>query len=262
MNSPLDVRREGRVLVLTMNDPATRNALQPGVYTAGAEALRAANSDPDLGAIILTGANGAFCSGGDVRRLKSYGDQPVEVQRAGVDAFHGFVRLLRTVDLPVIAAVEGPAAGAGFSLAMACDMVVASREAWFVMAYVKVGLNPDGGASAFLSRGLPHQVVAEILFNGDVIAVERLHALGCINRLTEPGQALPEAMAWAERLSTGPRAALARAKRLVEGARQNALAQQLDLEADLFTEASRHPEAAEGMAAFLEKRAPDFTRGR
>lgn len=255
LRSPLDVRRDGPVLVLTMNDPATRNALQPGVYRGGLEALQAIGGDRDVRAVILTGAGGAFCSGGDLRRLS----QPDYVaDRGAIDAFHAFIRALRTAPVPVIAAVEGQAAGAGMSMAAACDLVVASEEAKFTMAYVRVGLNPDGGASTLLSRGLPHQVVAEILFNGDIIPVERLHALGVINRVVTPGTALAEARAWAERLAAGPRA-LARAKRLIEAARRNDLETQLDLEADLFLEATRHPEAAEGMAAFLAKRRPDYS---
>jgi len=257
LETPLDVRREGPVLVLTMNDPDTLNSLQPEVYRRGLAALR--EVDASVRAIILTGANGAFCSGGDLRQLGSMGADGRGVDRGEMDAFHGFVRALREVPLPVIAAVEGPAAGAGFSLTCACDLVVAADDARFVMAYVKVGLNPDGGASALLSRGLPHQVVAEVLFNGDEIPVDRLHTLGVINRVVAPGTAFETAYAWALRLAAGPRAALGRAKKLIEGARRNALEAQLDLEADLFLEAARHPEAAEGMRAFLEKRRPDYS---
>lgn len=256
LDTPLDVRRDGPVLILTMNDPATRNALQPALYERGHAALREAEADETVRAVVLTGANGAFCSGGDLRRLA----RPDYVAgRGSVDAFHAFIRALRETPVPVIAAVEGPAAGAGFSMAAACDLVVAARDARFVMAYVRVGLNPDGGASALLSRGLPHQVVAEILFNGDVIAPERLHALGVVNRLVEPGEAFAAARAWAQRLAAGPRAALGRAKRLIEAARRNTLDEQLDLEAELFLDAVAHPEAAEGMAAFLEKRPADFS---
>lgn len=257
LDTPLDVRREGPVLVLTMNDPKTRNALQPALYERGLQALRDAEAGGEVRAIVFTGANGAFCSGGDLRRLSN---RDFARGRTSIDAFHDFIRALRRVPIPVIGAVEGPAAGAGFSMAAACDLLVASREAVFVMAYVKVGLNPDGGASALLSRGLPHQFVAEILFDGGVIAPERLHALGIVNRVVEPGTALATAQDWANRLARGPKAALARAKRLVEGARVNLLDAQLDLEAELFLEATQHPEAAEGMSAFLEKRRPDFER--
>ncbi len=256
MDVPLDVRRQGPVLVLTMHDPATKNALQPGVYEGGLTALDQVKADPSVRAVILTGADGAFCSGGDLRRI-SRGD--IGGGRASIDAFHAFIQAMRTVPVPVIAAVEGPAAGAGFSMAAACDLIVAAEDARFVMAYVRVGLNPDGGASSLLSRGVPHQTVAEILFDGDVVPVARLHALGLVNRVVPSGTALEAALTWAERLAKGPRAALGRAKRLLEEARRNPLADHLDLEADLFLEATRHPEAREGMTAFLEKRAPDYS---
>lgn len=256
METPLDVRRDGPVLVLTMNDPETRNALQPALYERGLAALREAAGDDAVRALVLAGAGGTFCSGGDLRRLARPG---YVAGRESIDAFHAFIQALRETPVPVIAAVEGAAAGAGFSMAAACDLVVAARDARFVMAYVRVGLNPDGGASALLSRGLPHQLVSEILFDGGVIAPDRLHALGLVNRVVEPGAAFDVAREWAGRLAAGPRAALGRAKKLVEGARRNTLAVQLDLEADLFLEAANHPEAAEGMAAFLEKRPAIFS---
>jgi len=202
---------------------------------------------------VVGGAHGFLA--GNLRRLRQ---RDAGQGRRNIAAFHAFVRALRDTPLPVIAAVEGAAAGAGFSLAVACDLVVAARDARFVMAYVRVGLNPDGGASALLSRGLPHQVVAEILFEGGVIAAERLHGYGVVNRLAAPGEARDTALTWARRLASGPRAALGRAKRLIEAAQHTPLAPQLDLEADLFLEAAAHPEAAEGMNAFLDKRTPAF----
>lgn len=259
--SPIDIRTEGPVLVITLNDPETRNSLQPEVYEQGYTALSTLDTKA-IGAVLLTGANGTFCSGGDLRRLKnghqdtphSPAERPLQLE-----AFHRFVKALRDCPIPVIAAVEGFAAGAGFSLAMACDMVIAAQDARFVMAYVKVGLNPDGGASAFLNRGLPHQIVAEMLFTGAPVPASRLAELGCVNRLCPPGTARDEALALANHLAQGPRAALGRAKALIEGAQHNNLDDQLDLEAKLFLEATQHPESAEGMAAFLEKRPANYS---
>jgi enoyl-CoA hydratase/carnithine racemase len=257
LQTPIDIRQQGRVLVLTLNDPETRNSLQPAVYEKGLQALQ--NIDiKTTGAVIVTGAKGAFCSGGDLRRLKDGGRKDPADQATQIAAFHRFIKAFRDTPVPVIAAVEGFAAGAGFSIAMACDLVVAAQDARFVMAYVKVGLNPDGGASAFLNRGLPHQVVSELLFTGDPISAARLAELGCVNRLSAPGAAFDDALVLAERLSQGPRVALGRAKQLIEGAQSNTLDQQLALEAELFLAASQHPESAEGMAAFLEKRAPVY----
>ncbi|MCH8168526.1 MAG: enoyl-CoA hydratase, partial [Proteobacteria bacterium] len=125
-------------------------------------------------------------------------------------------------------------------------------------AYVKIGLTPDGGATAFFGTALPRQLLAEMVFTGDRIPVERLHALGLINRLTEPGQSLPTALELAARLADGPAAALAVGKRLIDSARLNTLEAQLEAEAEGIATAIGGKEGREGIAAFLEKRKPDF----
>lgn len=255
---PVDIRRQDGILTITINDPATRNAMGTALFTDGKAALEAAATDDGIGAVILTGAGDTFCSGGDLRMLGGLKTQPDSVLEQAFDGFHGFIQALRAVPVPVIAAVEGNAAGAGFSMAVACDLLIAAEDAKFSMAYIKVGLNPDGGASAFLSRGLPHQLVAEILFSGEAIEASRLHQLGVVNRLVPAGAALPTARALAARLAQGPRHALGRCKTLVEQARQNTLPQQLDLEARLFGAAIRDAESTEGMRAFMEKRVPRF----
>lgn len=256
--SPLDVSRRGRVLVLTLNDPQTRNALQPDLYVTAATALADASADKSVRAVLLTGAGGTFCSGGNLDRLRTNRQQPRAVQRSSVELLHGLVRAIRATPLPVIAAVEGVAAGAGFSLALACDLVVAATDAKFVMAHVKVGLNPDGGATSFLSRAMPPQLAAELLFTGTPVDAARLHELGIVNRLASPGSVFEEALAWAEKLAAGPRDAVARAKRLIETARRQDLDRQLDLEAELMTEAVHGDEAGEGIEAFFAKRPARF----
>lgn len=258
LGQPVDIRRQGATLVITINDPATRNAMGADLFVQGKAALEAIADDPSIGAVVLTGAGGTFCSGGNLQMLGALKTQPEAVLTQTFDAFHGFIAALRTVPVPVIAAVEGNAAGAGFSMAVACDLIISAEDAKYSMAYIKVGLNPDGGASAFLSRGLPHQLVAEILFSGDAIDAGRLHQLGVINRLVPNGAALPTAMGLAALLAQGPRQALTRCKTLVEQARQNTLGQQLDLEATLFGDAIRSDESTEGMRAFMEKRLPRF----
>jgi enoyl-CoA hydratase/carnithine racemase len=165
---------------------------------------------------------------------------------------------MRDCPKPIVAAVDGGAAGAGASLAAACDLVVAARDAYFSVAYIKIGLTPDGGATAFLGAALPRQMVTEMVFTGDRIPAERLHALGMVNRLAEPGQSLGTAVELATRLAHGPSHALAEGKRLIAVARGNSLKAQLDLEADGIATALGGPEGREGIAAFLEKRKPDF----
>jgi enoyl-CoA hydratase/carnithine racemase len=165
---------------------------------------------------------------------------------------------MRACRKPIIAAVDGGAAGAGASLAAACDLVVAARDAYFSVAYVKIGLTPDGGVTAFLGTALPRQLMAEMVFTGDRIPVERLYALGVINRLTEPGESLATALELAARLADGPADALAVGKRLIDQARLNPLEDQLEAEAEGIATAIGGPEGREGIAAFLEKRKPDF----
>jgi enoyl-CoA hydratase/carnithine racemase len=158
----------------------------------------------------------------------------------------------------VIAAVEGAAAGAGFSLALACDMIVASATAKFVMAYVKVGLTPDGGGSWFVSRALPRQLATEILIEGKPIAATRLHDLGVVNKLVADGTALDTALDWADELAGLSPNAVERIKGLVQEAQVNPLALHLEAEKRSFVESLHHRDAQEGITAFLEKRKPQY----
>jgi len=254
----LILERRGRVLVATNNDPATRNSMNWDFYDGFREAVEAASADPEIGSIVVTGAEGFFCSGGNVNGLleRSRADYPT--RRSSVDRLHAMILAMRACPKPIIAAVDGGAAGAGASLAAACDLVVAARDAYFSVAYVKIGLTPDGGATAFLGSAIPRQLMAEMVFTGDRIPAERLYFLGMINRLTETGQSLPKALEMAARLADGPAAALAVGKRLIDQARLNGLKEQLDLEAEGIATALGGPEGREGIAAFLEKRKPDF----
>lgn len=260
MTGQITAARDGRVLVLTMDDPATRNALDAGMMGAARDALEAASVDPGIGAVVLTGANGTFCSGGNLRALLGNAKADPTVTRANLDLFHGWVRAMRRCSKPVIAAVEGSAAGAGFSIALGCDLIVAAEDATFTLAYVKVGLNPDGGASAFLARAATPQLAAEIMFEGGKVTAARLAQLAIVNRLVAPGAALAEAADWAARLAEGPSVAIGRAKRLIEAGFGEPDAQ-LDREADFFVEALHGSEAAEGISAFFEKRAARYPRG-
>lgn len=256
----LIVERRDDVLLLTLSNPSMRNALHPDIYATGTTALLAASDDPTLGAVVLTGAGEHFCAGGNLNRLAANRSRPPAQQRDSIERFHRWVLALRRCPLPVIAAVEGNAAGAGFSLALACDLIVAAESAQFTMAYVKVGLSPDGGGSAFTGRLLPRQLAAELLLTGAPVDSRRLHALGVVNRIAADGTALDEALALAQSLARGPRAAHGRIKGLLDAAGQQPLERQLDLEADNFVDSLFGPEAAEGIDAFRAKRTPDFPR--
>ncbi|WP_208978359.1 enoyl-CoA hydratase-related protein [Pseudovibrio denitrificans] len=158
---------------------------------------------------------------------------------------------------PVIAAVDGGAAGAGVSLALACDFVVADRQAEFTLAYVKVGLVPDGGATASLSRLIPRQLLTEMCLLGQPVSAERLHQLGVVNVLSDK-PALVEANLLADRIAQGPAGAQASIKRLVAASDSNSFEAQMDLERDTMAEALGGDEAQEGINAFLERRVPEF----
>lgn len=256
---PLLQRREGAVLVLSNNNTAARNALSPAFYAALTQALADAQADPSVGAIVLTGEGGHFCAGGDLRQLALRRELPVQERRAKLEGLHDLIRAVRNCGKPVIAAVEGAAAGAGLSLALACDMLVAARDAVFSVAYVKVGLTPDGGATAFLAEFVSRQVLTELCLTGERISGERLHALGAVNRLAEPGAALAGAVELAASVATGPQQAMARIKALCHAAPQATLEEQLESEARFMVLSQATEESREGIGAFLEKRAPDYT---
>ena len=197
MPSELITSRDGATLILTLSDPATRNTLSPQVYAAGVEALNIAESDDAVRAVIVRGEGEHFCAGGDLNRIIGLRQSGPAAQAESIAQFHQLIDSLRAFPKPTIAAVEGFAAGGGMSLALACDLLVAASDAKFVMSYARVGLTPDGGGSFHLARMLPRQLALEALWLAAPLAPERLHALGLVNRVTDKGQALAEALALA-----------------------------------------------------------------
>lgn len=257
----MDVRH-GRVLSLVLSNPAQRNALLPELSRAWAKAVRLASDDDSVGAVVLSGAGGHFCAGGDLKSMhESRRVNPPQHQYDRVENLNELVRSLRQCAKPVIAAVEGHAAGAGFSVALACDLIVAADDAQFTLSHVKVGLNPDGGGTYFLARALPPQFAAEIAMTGVAVGARRLAELGVVNRLAPKGSALTEALDWAAKIADGATRAIGRIKRLLNEAQARELSQHLELERASLVEALHGDEAGEGIAAFLEKRRPDFRRG-
>jgi enoyl-CoA hydratase/carnithine racemase len=258
MTMTLRTHREGAVLVLINDNPQRRNALSGEFYSQTSAALAGAQADPEIGAIVLTGAGDFFCAGGDLNRLSQARSLDLGERRKRLELLHDMIRSIRGTGKPVIAAVEGGAAGAGLSLALACDLVVAARNAFFSVSYVRVGLTPDGGATSFLAECCSRQLLTELCLTGDRISAERLHALGAVNRLVEPGTAQAEALSLAARLAAGPARATARIKALCSSAHTATLNAQLELEAVSMVESQGDDEAAEGIGAFLAKRTPDF----
>jgi enoyl-CoA hydratase/carnithine racemase len=247
-----------RTLVLTIRNPEHRNALGPEIYAAGVEALNAADSNAEIRSVVITGDGGIFSAGGNLQRLQHNRQQPPDVQARSIDGLHDWIEAIRTFPKPVIAAVEGPAAGAGFSLALACDFIVAADNAVFVMAYSNIALSPDGGGSWSLSRALPRQLVTELLMCGERLGAERLHALGVVNRVTPAGEALVGALELADRLNNRAANALASIKELLNEADGATLNQHLRRERDQFVLNLHHVNAGIGISAFLDKQRPRY----
>jgi enoyl-CoA hydratase/carnithine racemase len=258
MTAELRSTSEGLTMVLTICNPEHRNALGPEIYAAGVEALNVAESSPEVRSVVIAGEGAVFSAGGNLQRLQANRQLPPDVQARSIEGLHNWIEAIRTFPKPVIGAVEGPAAGAGFSLALACDFVVAARDAVFVMAYSNIALSPDGGGSWSLSRALPRQLVTELLMCGERISAERLHQLGLVNRLTEPGNALQGAFELAERLNARAPNALASIKELVSEAATSTLSRHLAMERDHFVRNLHHVNAGIGINAFLEKKPPRF----
>ena len=248
----------GQTLVLTISNPTLRNALGPEIYTAGIEALNAAESNPEIRSVIITGEGAHFCAGGNLQRLLTNREQPKEVQAQSIDGLHTWMEAIHTFPKPVIAAVEGAAAGAGFSLVLMCDLVVAARDSIFVMAYSSIALSPDGGGSWNLSHTLPRQLAAELMLLGERISAERLHALGSVNRLVESGTALTQALDLAERINARAPNAMQSIKELINDAPTQSLHVHLTQERDQFVKNLHHANAGLGISAFLNKEKPIY----
>jgi len=245
-------------MVLTLSNPEHRNALGPEMYAAGVEALSVAESSPDVRTVVITGEGKLFSAGGNLQRLQANRHQPPEVQAQSIEGLHSWIEAIRTFPKPVIAAVEGAAAGAGFSLALACDLIVAAEDAVFVMAYSSVALSPDGGATWSLTHALPRQLASELLLAGERIAAARLHELGIVNRVAAPGAALEEALLLAERLNARAPNVMASIKELINDAGTATLTRHLDSERDHFVKNLHHANAGIGIAAFLARQTPDY----
>jgi enoyl-CoA hydratase/carnithine racemase len=258
MPSELLTAQEDRTLILTLSDPATRNSLSPQAVTAAIEALNQAEENSDVRAVIVRGDGAHFCAGGDLNRIGGARERPPEQQAASIELFHALVDAMRSFPKPVIAAVEGFAAGGGMSLALACDLIVAASDSRFVMSYARVGLSPDGGSTWHLSRALPRALALELAWLAEPISAERLHALGVVNRLAEPGQALAQALALARQLSAMAPNAVASVKELIQAGPGRELQQQLNAERDAFVANLFDANGGEGLAAFFAKRRPDF----
>lgn len=242
------------VATITLNRPDSLNALNGAMRRELLAALKAAGREEAVRAVVLTGEGRGFCSGADLRG----GAGERVFRRVLIDEYNPLMRAIRELPKPVIAAVNGVAAGAGVSLALACDLVFAAEEARFIQAFVRIGLVPDSGSTRTLVRTLGRHRAAELIFGGEPLSAAEAQAAGLVARVV-PGDQLAEAVqAEARRLATAPTRAIGYAKRLINHAEDASLADSLALEASLQELAGRTDDHAEGVAAFAEKREPRF----
>ena len=249
--------RNGYVLI-TLNRPDKLNAFTPIQNNSLMEALDAADENRDCRAIVLTGAGRGFCAGQDLGERNPADDTP-DLGHTIETYFNPLVRKLRAIQLPIICAVNGVAAGAGANVALACDIVLAAKSAKFIQAFSKIGLVPDSGGTWTLTRLIGEARAKAIMLTGAPVTAETAEAWGMIWRAVDDAELMNEAHALATDLSKGATVGLGLTKMLVQAAGTNTLDRQLDLERDTQREAGRTPDYAEGVAAFLEKRPAVFT---
>lgn len=251
------------VASITMNRPERLNALNPRLVEELIAALSAAGADPDVRAVMLSGAGRGFCAGADIAGGK---DSPLAgnaQQRPdpgpGMDRlFNPLIRAVRRLPKPVVGAINGVAAGGGAGLAMACDIILAARSARFDQAFVRIALVPDMGSTWFLPRLVGEGKARALAMLGEPVMAEDAERMGMVWKVYDDAQLMEEARKLAQRLAAGPTGTYAAIKRAYEQSAANSLDQQLDAERDLQRRCAASEDHLEGVAAFREKRAPKF----
>jgi 2-(1,2-epoxy-1,2-dihydrophenyl)acetyl-CoA isomerase len=251
-------RRDG-YRVLTLNRPERLNAFNEAMLVALRVAIDEAETDASCRALLITGAGRGFCAGQDLADRLAKPGEAVVLGAAQETHYNPLVRKLRALPFPVIAAVNGVAAGAGCSIALACDIVLAGRSASFVQAFVRVGLVPDSGGSWFLPRLIGDARARALALLAEPLLAEKAEDWGLIWKCIDDTSLVAEAQKLCEHFASAPTQGLALIKRALNASATNTLDAQLDLERDLQRAASLTPDYAEGVRAFVEKRKPNFT---
>jgi 2-(1,2-epoxy-1,2-dihydrophenyl)acetyl-CoA isomerase len=247
------------VLTLTLNRPDKLNAFTDALHLALRAQIQRAHDEPEIRAVLITGAGRAFCAGQDLgdrdpRRM----DGPPDLGHTLATFYNPTLRLIRSLEKPVIAAVNGVAAGAGANMALACDIVLAARSARFIQAFSKIGLTPDAGGSWSLSRLLGEARAKGLALTAEPLSAERAEAWGLIWKCLDDEALMPTARDLARRFAEGPTRGLGLTKVSIQSAATRSFDEQLDVERDLQRIAGRTRDYAEGVTAFLDKRQPKF----
>ena len=253
---------DGQVSYITLDRPEVLNALTPGQRDLLVELLGQASADPEVRAVVLTGTGRGFCAGADLRGASGMGERVAgDVARTLRLGAQRLIAAVLDCEKPVIAAVNGTAAGLGAHLAFACDLVLAAESAKFIEVFVRRGLVPDGGGAYLLPRLIGPQRAKELMFFGEALTAREAERLGLVNRVLEDEELTKTAREWAGRLATGPTRALALTKQLVNASLDSDRATAFAAEAAAQEINMTTEDAQEGVAGFVERRSPEY-RGR
>jgi len=259
-HATIDVTREDSAARILLNRPEALNAWNEQFGKDLLDAVTALTDDKSVRAVLITGAGRGFSSGADLKEQRSTTDDGLPDLSARLkEIYHPIITGLREMPKPVVAAVNGPAVGIGCSLALAADLIVAAESAYFLLAFVNIGLVPDGGSTAFLPARVGYARAAEMAMLGERVPAEQALEWGLINRVVPDDDLEGAAEALLELLAQGPTLSYAGAKKLLNRRMYAGLAEQLDAEAEAQREQGNSKDFVEGVLAFAEKRPPNFT---
>ncbi len=247
------------VATITINRPEAANSINAEAAHDFMHAILRCDDDPDIRAVVITGAGRMFCAGGDLKSFAAQGERLPYHLKEITTYFHAAIARMARMDAPVIAAVNGAAAGAGMSLAMACDLVLAAESARFTMAYTRAGLTPDGSGTYFLPRLVGLKRALELCLTNRTLTAHEALAWGIVTRVVPDADLLAEAQALAAQLAAGPTRAFGATKRLLQDSWNTPLETQLEHETQTIAAMARTADGREGVDAFLTKRVPTFT---
>ena len=255
---PLLFDLSDHVATLTLDRPSDANAIDLGLARELMEAAIRCSEDREVRAVVITGAGRFFCAGGDLKSFAAHGDGLPAHLKEVTTYLHAAVSRLARMDAPVVAAVNGAAAGAGMSLACACDFVFAAESARFTMAYTRAGLTPDGSSTYFLPRIIGFKRALDLALTNRTLAAGEALDWGLVARVVPDATLLEEARTFAKGLAAGPTGAFGSTKRLLHSGFTSTLETQMEQETLAIADAARGAEGREGIVAFLEKRPPRF----
>ena len=260
MSDTVKVALADGLLKLTLNRPDKLNSFNEEMHLALRAAMQRAHDEKGIRAVLLTGAGRGFCAGQDLGDRDPRKDAAPPDLGYTIETFYNpLIRQMRSLDKPILCAVNGVAAGAGANIALACDIVLAARSAKFIQAFSKIGLIPDSGGTWSLAQLLGEARAKALAFTAEPLAAETAAAWGLIWKVVDDAELASEAEALGRKLAAGPTFGLGLIKRAIQASAGNTLDQQLDLERDLQRQAGRSADFAEGVVAFLDKRPAEFT---